>query len=369
MQPVAGRGVAWITLVTACLVLASAQAFGAEDIATVVGKVNQAQYTTYQVKVQNMGLDLPDQGYRSRDELGGGDPLDGDQGNPGNRETQVYLANQFTGMGLNVSVQGTFRNVVAELPGAKTPDTIYIVCAHYDTYDNTFNHGVRPGGDDNASGTAGVLEAARVLSQYQFNSTIRFIAFNGEEGWMWGSHDYVDNVVWPNHQNIAGVINLDMILRPGWDSQPSHVKDLNIETQNTPSCTALAGKFVAAAAAYAPALPIDPVVSHANSNAGDQGPFLAKGFTAIDLLENTVDDIWNQGSNAYYHTSDDASDGMANNPNNGTGITYDYAFATDVVRATVGTLAGEAVLTTPEPATMALLAAGGVGMLLRRRRK
>jgi len=59
-------------------------------------------------------------------------------------------------MGLDVSIQGRYENVVAELPGIQTPGDICIVCGRYDTTSN----GGRPGGDDNTSGRAGVPEAA-----------------------------------------------------------------------------------------------------------------------------------------------------------------------------------------------------------------
>jgi hypothetical protein len=97
-------------------------------------------------------------------------------------------------------------------------------------------------------------------------------------------------------------------------------------------------------------------------------PFENAGIPALLAIENTAGEIWaHPSSNAYYHTWNDASDRLANDPSNPSHVTYDYAFASDVVRATVGTLAGEAMLI-PEPATMALLALGGIGTLIRRKR-
>jgi len=100
----------------------------------------------------------------------------------------------------------------------------------------------------------------------------------------------------------------------------------------------------------------------------DQWPFESAGLPALLAIDNAANELWYSGANDYYHKFGDASDRLANDPNNPSHVTYDYAFATDVVRATVGTLAAGAVVT-PEPATMALLAAGGIASLLRRRRK
>ena len=126
-----------------------------QTISTAVNQVSTSQYQSYHSAIENCGLGLYNsaynQGYRNRDGWAGG-------GTSGNQEAALYLRDKFSGMGLNVSVQGTNKNVVAELAGTVTPEKIYVLGGHYDTYGSN----ERPGGDDNASGTAGVLEAARV---------------------------------------------------------------------------------------------------------------------------------------------------------------------------------------------------------------
>ena len=325
----------------------------AATIPEVLGQVSQEQYRTYQQTVQNMGLGLYggeayNQHYRNRDGSSDG-------GSVGNQEALLYLSDKFTEMGLNVTVQGNYKNVVGELAGTQTPEKIYIVGAHYDTYGND----ERPGGDDNASGTAGVLEAARVLSKYNFASTIRFIGFNAEEEWMKGSGDYVDNVAKAGNENIAGMINLDMILRPLWDSNMMQPADGDLITSSAGPCLAWANTFLNAASTYVPSLDMDERCPNTeNWYPSDQGPFINAGFPAFGVLENTVNEIWG-GSNAYYHGSQDASDNLA-------GVMYDYLFATDIVRATVATLTQEAQLV-PEPATILLLCVGSLA--LRRKSK
>ena len=84
-----------------------------------------------------------------------------------------------------------------------------IVCAHYDsTSTQATTHA--PGADDNASGTAAVMEMARVLAGYQFDYTIKFIAFSAEEWGLYGSRHYAQAAKQRGEQ-IVGVVNLDMI--------------------------------------------------------------------------------------------------------------------------------------------------------------
>jgi hypothetical protein len=122
-----------------------------------------------------------------------------------------YIYNEFQSMGLEVryhhwNYQGyQDRNIEGTLPGVnETSDKIYIICAHYDTVANC------PGADDDGSGVATVLTAAYILRQYDFNHTIRFVTFSGEEQWMLGSHEYAREA-YENGDNIVAVLNVDMI--------------------------------------------------------------------------------------------------------------------------------------------------------------
>ena len=311
------------------------------SVQSVADRVSQTHYETYQLAIENMGLGLYggpnyDMGYRNRDGWEG-------PGTPGNREARLYLQDAFTEMGLSVSVQGSYLNVVGELTGATTPEDIYVIGAHYDHLggDGPSNDD-RPGGDDNASGVAGVLEAARVLSQYQFESTIRFVGFNAEEDGLAGSEDYVTNHVIPAGDNILGVINMDMILRPGSDVEPDNLADAELEAQSKhPASLAWAQAYQQAAADYVPSLFVNDTIIETESGS-DNDSFLNEGFPAFLVIENSLPDFWD--ANSYYHTFEDASDRLANDPDSPSGVTYDYEFATEVTRAAVALLAQEAVL-------------------------
>jgi hypothetical protein len=99
-------------------------------------------------------------------------------------------------------------NVVAVIPGAANPDKIVVIGGHYDSYTSSINN--CPGADDNASGIACLLEVARILSQYQFNYTLTFIAFSGEEQGLFGSEAYAAEAA-ARGDDIIGMIGVDMI--------------------------------------------------------------------------------------------------------------------------------------------------------------
>jgi hypothetical protein len=70
-------------------------------------------------------------------------------------------------------------NVIAVQTGTTYPDQ-YIVCGcHFDSF--AFSNQPAPGADDNATGTAGILETARILSQYDFKRSIIYCTFTAEE--------------------------------------------------------------------------------------------------------------------------------------------------------------------------------------------
>lgn len=301
-----------------------------DPIQAMANSVSQTEYETYHYFIESCGLGL----YGGPSYINPGTVRNRDgwagNGTPGNQEARLYITDMFTDMGLTVTIQGSYKNVIGELTGTTTPDNIYIIGAHYDHLG-----GDRPGGDDNASGTAGVLEAARVMSRYQFESTIRFICFNAEEDGLLGSRDYVDNHVIPGGENVVGMVNMDMILRPGSDFDPFTVIDAELETDGfMPWLQA----YAQAAADYVPSLTIGDTWNDGDSWS-DNDSFKDRGIPSFLVIENSWDD-WN-AANPYYHTYEDASDRLANGSPNG--ITYDYPFATDVTRTTVAFIAQEAV--------------------------
>ncbi|PNX53478.1 MAG: hypothetical protein BV458_04200 [Thermoplasmata archaeon M9B2D] len=122
-----------------------------------------------------------------------------------------YIYSSFQQMGLEVEFHewryGGFqsKNVVATYYGTDLNSTAeYILCSHFDTVAGS------PGANDDGSGTAAVLAIASVLSRYEFNHTIRFITFSGEEVGTYGSFIYARDASYRG-DNIVAVLNMDMI--------------------------------------------------------------------------------------------------------------------------------------------------------------
>lgn len=103
-------------------------------------------------------------------------------------------------------------NIIVLQRGTKYPDE-YVVCgAHYDSYCNGNGHpdSLRaPGADDNASGVAGIMEIARILSNYKFERSILYCNFNAEEVGLYGSAAFAKECA-DNDVDIVGYLNLDM---------------------------------------------------------------------------------------------------------------------------------------------------------------
>lgn len=128
-----------------------------------------------------------------------------------------YLQKKLESYGYETYVQNEFLsyssgyvmsdNVIATKIGSKYPDKYYIICGHYDSMPNS---SLSPGADDNASGTAAVLEAARILKDYTTDYSVIFALWDAEEVGLIGSKYYAQEAR-KNNIDIKGVINLDMI--------------------------------------------------------------------------------------------------------------------------------------------------------------
>jgi len=129
--------------------------------------------------------------------------------------TAAYISDQFTSFGYQVTRQpfvfqgNTYHNIIAELTGGASAETLLIVGAHYDAVRTT------PGADDNASGVAGLLGLARELASARMEGTVRFVAFALEEWPVYrssnmASYHYAKSLSEKN-ERVDGMICLEMI--------------------------------------------------------------------------------------------------------------------------------------------------------------
>lgn len=137
-------------------------------------------------------------------------------GTDGERQAAAYVKSVFEGLGLDTSVEefefnsrgnsGISQNVIGvrEAEGVENPEIVYVV-AHYDSV------AVGPGANDNASGTSGMMELARVLEKQPSNKEIRFIAFGAEEIGLLGAREYVGQLSQDEIDRSIAAFNMDMI--------------------------------------------------------------------------------------------------------------------------------------------------------------
>ncbi|NIM59628.1 MAG: M28 family peptidase [Candidatus Aminicenantes bacterium] len=216
------------------------------------------------------------------------------------------------------------NNIVGTVEGQVYPSQIVVICAHYDS-DSDQPQTLAPGADDNASGTAAVMEAARIFANQSFDFTVKFICFSAEEWGLYGSEHYALEAR-QRGEDIIAVINLDMIAYT--DSIP---EDLDIISN--PASEWLADRFFSTSITYTPLLNIFKMVN-ASVTYSDHSPFWDRGYSAILGIEDIP------LSNPHYHTTNDTID------------TLNLDFTTEVVKASLAIAADLAQpISTPQTPT------------------
>jgi len=189
------------------------------------------------------------------------------------------------------------RNVVALLPGSDPDlaDEVLIIGAHYDhlgfggegSLDPDAFGEVHNGADDNASGTSGLIEIARRLTEGERRParSVLFLAFSAEEKGLWGSAHYVRNPLLPIEQSIA-MLNMDMIGR--LEGRTLTVLGVGTAEEWTD---------VLRAANQATARPLTIATSPDGFGASDHSSFYGEGLPVLHFFSNTHVD--------YHRPSDD----------------------------------------------------------------
>jgi hypothetical protein len=184
----------------------------------------------------------------------------------------------------------TGRNVYGVQLGTTYPNKQYIICAHYD---DRPTGPIAPGADDNASGSAAVIEAARIFSQYNSKYTIIYALWDEEEDYLLGSAYYAQQAAFAG-DSIMGVINMDMT---AYDSDLDNVGE--IHTNSFASSQNLKNKMVEVNTTYS--IGITPSIINPGTGASDHASFWNHNYGAILLIE----EYYGGDFNAYYHTTSD----------------------------------------------------------------
>lgn len=228
-------------------------------------------------------------------------------------EVQNWLLGQYQQLGFDsiylhdfplpehLPIAETSDNVVAIQKGCLYPEE-YVVCgAHYDSYNNSPGDPdslYAPGADDNASGVAGILETARILSKCSFERSLIFVNFGAEEVGLIGSAAYARDCA-ERDMHIVGYFNLDMI---GYLEEGS---DIHVNLLYTTQDSTLATFVKKFSKVYYPAMQIwQDWLSGGDS---DYSSFNRNGYPAIQVFEDT------HHSSPFIHTTDDVLGVSVNN--------------------------------------------------------
>jgi hypothetical protein len=207
------------------------------------------------------------------------------------------------------------HNVVAILPGKLNPERQFILSGHYDSlallrrnpdgsaavptdgqtggagegaatpppFDLSMLASVEPGVTDDGSGTAAVMELARIMSQYEFEKTIVFVAFAGEEMGLIGSSLYARKARKEN-TIIDGVLNNDIIGSEVSGNGRIDNSTISVYSEDPDDSTSrqLARYVKDVAERYLPSMKIDLVFrADRLGRGGDHTPFNQEGYPAV----------------------------------------------------------------------------------------
>ncbi len=201
-------------------------------------------------------------------------------------------------------------NVVATLPGrqAEAQGRVYVISGHYDSRSLGImdTDPFAPGANDDASGTAAVMELARVMSHYEFDATLVFMAVAAEEQGLYGAAHWARTAK-EKGVNVAAMFINDIVgntLREDGTRDRSHVRvfaegvpplatlppevltQLRTGGENDFPPRQLARLIAATGARYVPQLPVKIIYRRDRYlRGGDHSPFLDAGFPAVRFTE------------------------------------------------------------------------------------
>jgi len=200
-------------------------------------------------------------------------------------------------------------NVVATLKGSQpeATDRIYVVSGHYDSMCSSPTDAKcdAPGANDDASGTAAVLEMARVMAKYEFDATIVFMAVAGEEQGLLGSTHFAEEAKKKNW-NVDAMFTNDIVgntlggnglrdrgnVRVFSEGVPSNETDQEATTrrsvggENDSASRQLARFIKEIGDSFVPQFKVMLIYRRDRyGRGGDHIPFLERGYPAVRFTE------------------------------------------------------------------------------------
>jgi hypothetical protein len=202
-------------------------------------------------------------------------------------------------------------NVVATLRGTTNPDRIYVVSGHYDSMCTSPTDAKcdAPGANDDASGTAAVIEMARVMSKRKFDATIIFMTVAGEEQGLLGAAYFAEQAKQKN-MNIEAMFTNDIIggvttfknspdrnfVRVFSEGVPSNETEAEAATRRSvggenDSASRQVARFIKETAdIYSPKFRVMMIYRRDRyGRGGDHIPFVERGFAAVRFTEPNED--------------------------------------------------------------------------------
>ncbi len=202
-------------------------------------------------------------------------------------------------------------NVFATLKGTTNPERVYVVSGHYDSMCSSPTDAKcdAPGANDDASGTAAVIELARVMSKRKFDATIIFMAVPGEEQGLLGAAYFAQQAV-EKKMDIEGMFTNDIVggvtsyknspdrnkVRIFAEGVPSNETPQEANTrrsvggENDSSPRQLARYIKEQSDKYLKNFSVWVIYRRDRYlRGGDHIPFLERGFTAVRVTESNED--------------------------------------------------------------------------------
>lgn len=233
--------------------------------------------------------------------------ISADCGNCLTVEKQTYLQPKANRVPEPINI----TNVFATLRGTSDPNRIYVVSGHYDSMCANPADGKcdAPGANDDASGTAAVIEMARVMSKRKFDATIIFMAVAGEEQGLLGARYFAQQAK-EKKWDIEAMFTNDIVggvttfknapnrstVRVFSEGVPSNETEAEANTrrgvggENDSASRQLARFIKETAEIYSPKFSVMMIYRRDRYlRGGDHIPFLENGFTAVRITETNED--------------------------------------------------------------------------------